>query len=166
MPDTATFYGKNASFPAIVRFQGLPPTNALLVVNAASDAIYIEVPSIDVTINPTKELFGRLNELKTIYSKAWLPGSVEPSARAFQDAKDFIVTLPLAKMAKPEIHIASDGEVNFQWTGADFQIDLGFYGNQKFSFYGEKKGQQPIIGDDAAVKDGIPSALVNFAVID
>nr|HEV7952888.1 hypothetical protein [Candidatus Acidoferrales bacterium] len=64
------------------------------------------------------------------------------------------------------IHVASDGEVNFRWSGSDFQIDLGFYGDDKFSFYGEKTGLAPIFGDDTPVKDGIPRALVDLASTD
>jgi hypothetical protein len=115
---------------------------------------------------PTTELLDRLAELKTKYTTVWLPNSKRPHEDAFQNAKDFVSTLPLARIVKPAIHVASDGEVNFQWSGPDFHIDLGFYGNGMFSFYGEKNGRAPVVGDEVPVKDGIPKALEDIATGD
>src|ERR1700741_745971 len=97
---------------------------------------------------PTKALYDRLDELKTRYSQQYLPNSIAPKETAFRDARDFILKLPLTRIAKPTINIASDGEVNFEWKGNDFKIDLGFYGNQKFSYYAVKSGSAPLLGDD------------------
>jgi hypothetical protein len=122
---------------------------------------YAEIP--EFKLSPTRELFDRLTELKSQYSTPLFPKSVAPIDQAFEDARNFILTLPLNRIIKPSIHIASDGEVNFQWSGADFKIDLGFYGNNKFSFYAAKQGTEPVLGDDVSVKDGIPEALISFA---
>jgi hypothetical protein len=108
-------------------------------------------------------LFDRLNVLKAKYSSAWLPDSIPAKESAFQNARDFVLTLPLNRILKPAIHVASDGEVNFQWIGPDFQIDLGFYGDGNFSFYGAKAGSKPILGDEVPVKQGIPKELADFA---
>jgi hypothetical protein len=112
---------------------------------------------------PTKDLFDRLTFLSGRYRNPFLPGSTPPSNQAFEDAKSFILTLPLTKIKKPSIHVAADGEVNFQWAGSDFKIDLGFYGNGKFSFYAAKAGRAPIIGDDILVDFGLSNDLVSFA---
>lgn len=114
--------------------------------------------------NPTKELFDRLGDLKKMYSVPWLPDSTVPVDDAFQNAKDFVLTLPLNQMSKPSVHVASDGEVNFHWVGPDFRIDLGFYGDGKFSYFGEKKGHAPVVGDEVPVQDGAPKALLALAV--
>jgi hypothetical protein len=141
-----------------------PVASGFMAFDKSSYVVDVNMPILfDVSSNPTKELFDRLGELKTRYATALMPGTSPPSDKAFQDARDFILTLPLAQIVKPAIHIASDGEVNFHWAGPDFQIDLGFYGDEKFSFYGAKDGHDPILGDDVSVKDGIPKALVCFA---
>lgn len=118
---------------------------------------------VAVENNPTSELFNRLSYLKDWYSTNYLPGGLPPKDSAVQDARDFVLTLPLTQMMKPSINIASDGEVNFEWKGQDFHIDLGFYGDHKFSYYARKDGQQPLFGDDIPVRSGIPRELAYFA---
>jgi hypothetical protein len=141
-----------------------PVASNFIVFDQSSYVVDINMPApFDIANNPTKELFDRLRDLKMKYSTALLPNSKTPSDRAFQDARNFILTLPLTQIVKPVIHVASDGEVNFHWAGADFQIDLGFYGDETFSFYGAKDGHEPILGDDVSVKEGIPGDLVSFA---
>lgn len=154
----------NTLAPGFVRFDASPAGGSLVVVDQTPYAIHINVPAnYALAGSPTKELFDRLSDLKTKYSVCSLPNSEPPCERAFQDARTFILKLPLSQIMKPTIHVASDGEVNFQWSGSDFQIDLGFYGNEKFSFYAAKEGRDPIFGDDVPVKGGIPEALVDFA---
>jgi hypothetical protein len=151
----------NTLAPGFVRFDARPAGASLVILDQTPYAIYVNVPAN--YSNPTKELFDRLTELKTKYSTAWLPNSRPPNDGAFQNARDFVLTLPLNRILKPAIHIASDGEVNFQWSGPDFRIDLGFYGDGKFSFYAAKEGCEPIIGEEVPVKEGIPKGLVDFA---
>jgi hypothetical protein len=154
----------NAPAPVYLRFDASSAGGSLVVLDQSAFAVYINVPpNYAFASSPTTDLLDRLAELKTKYSTVWLPNSTRPSDNAFQNAKDFVSTLPLQQMVKPAIHVASDGEVNFQWSGPDFHIDLGFYGNGKFSFYGAKEGHAPIIRDEVPVKDGIPRDLVDFA---
>lgn len=158
----------NTPAPVYVRFDASPVGGSLVVRDESGYVVHINVPANydfanSFVSSPTTELLDRLAELKTKYSTVWLPNSTRPNDNAFQNAKDFVSTLPLNQIVKPAIHVASDGEVNFQWSGPDFHIDLGFYGNGRFSFYGAKKGHKPIIGDDVPVKDGIPKGLVDFA---
>jgi len=154
----------NKLTPGFVRFEASPAGGRLIFSDQTLSAIYVNVPASPAFAgSPAKELFDRLTELKIKYSTAWLPNSRPPSESAFQNARDFVLTLPLNRITKPAIHVASDGEVNFQWSGPDFQIDLGFYGNGRFSFYATKIGSAPIIGDEVPVKQGIPQPLVDFA---
>jgi len=112
---------------------------------------------------PAKDLFDRLYFLNNRYATPFFPDSEPPSSLAFDDARDFILTLPLTLITQPSIYVASDGEVNFQWSGDDFKIDLGFYGDGKFSFYAEKAGHASVVGDDLPVGVGLPSNVVGFA---
>lgn len=160
----ADFWNTFTPAPIYLRFDTPPNGGSLIVRDQADNQICINVPANYAFANrPTAALLDRLAELKSKYSTAWLPYSTPPNENAFQNARDFVSTLPLSRMAKPAINVASDGEVNFQWSGVGFHIDLGFYGNGKFSFYGAKEGRAPIIGDDVPVKDGIPTDLADFA---
>jgi hypothetical protein len=154
----------NTPAPIYLRYDASHVGGSLVQYDQPSYAVYVTVPATySFTSNPTKDLLDRLAELKTKYSTAWLPNSTRPNDNAFKNAKEFVSTLPLASMMKPAIHVASDGEVNFQWSGNDFHIDLGFYGNGKFSFYGAKEGHAPIVRDDVPVREGIPKDLADFA---
>jgi hypothetical protein len=149
------------SNPAIVRAYSPDKANFVMTsdytILVLSDAVASE-ESI-----PTKDLIDRLSALKTRYSEAWIPDTIAPKETAFQDARAFVLTLPLTRIVKPMINVAGDGEVNFEWRGRDFHIDLGFYGNHMFSYYAKKEGCAPLFGDDIPVKSGIPGELTDFA---
>lgn len=148
--------------PAIVRAYSPEKANFIMATDQSISILSCSIPSADT--NPTKDLFDRLKDLRTKYSSVWLPGSRVPNESAFEDAKNLVRTLPLMQIVNPSIHVASDGEVNFEWKGNDFRIDLGFYGNQTFSYYAVKNGKE-LFGDDVPVKEGIPKELVGFASV-
>lgn len=161
----------NAPAPVYVRFEASPILGALIVRDQSGYQFQVNVPaniefSETYVSSPTTELLDRLAELKKRYATSWLPHSKQPRDDAFQNAKEFVSTLPLNRIVKPTIHVASDGEVNFQWAGPDFHIDLGFYGNGRFSFYGEKTGRKPLVGDEVPVGNGIPKELEDIAAGD
>lgn len=159
---TPDFFFANSLAPCISYEAQIPDSNCIF--HRTPHAFYVSVPSLaPFASNPTKDLLDRLRDLKKMYSQTWIPGSTAPTELAFQNAKDFISTLPLTSIPTPAIHVASDGEVNFQWSGSNFKIDLGFYGNGKFSYYGLKTGYQPVFGDDIPVTNGAPKSLLNIA---
>src|SRR5487761_630626 len=132
----------NTPAPVYMRFDASSAGGSMIILGQTPYAISINVPATyNFARSPTKELLDRLTELKARYATVWLPGSRLPTENAFQNAKDFILTLPLNRIANPAIHVASDGEGNF-------------------SFYGSKEGREPILGDDIPVKDGVPKDLV------
>jgi len=147
--------------PAVVRTFVPEKAPFFMIVDQNASIVSYTIPAAD--INPTKDLFDRLKDLKTKYSTAWLPGSLIPKESAFEDAKNFVRTLPLTQIVNPSIHVAADGEVTFEWKQENFQIDLGFYGDNTFSYYARKKGQEPLFGDDIPVERGIPKELVDVA---
>lgn len=154
----------NSFAPAgFVRY-GVSLTEAPLQFYQTPDAIYVSVAAnAAFVVNPTKDLLDRIADLKKRYSHRWLSNSATPSDAAFQNARDFVLTLPLNQISRPAIHVASDGEVNFHWDGPDFNIDLGFYGNGLFSYYGAKDGIAPVVGEAVPVKDGAPPRLLEIA---
>jgi hypothetical protein len=149
--------------PAIVRAYSPEKASFIVTTDQSISILSCSIPSADST--PTKDLFDRLKDLKTKYSSVWLPGSLIPNESAFEDARNFVRTLPLMQILNPSIHVAADGEVTFEWKQDNFHIDLGFYGDNTFSYYATKTGQQPLFGDDIPVERGIPKELVDVASV-
>jgi hypothetical protein len=85
-----------------------------------------------------------------------------PTARAFIDAATFAKSTNLNATPLPDIYLASDGEINFLWKNVGVHIDLGFYGNGRFSYYAEGSGTAPLYGDDLGVAGGMPVQLLEL----
>ena len=62
------------------------------------------------------------------------PGGQIPNQEAFNDARLFVLSLPLLKIV-PKISLVVDGEVNFKWNNNGSHIDLGFYGDGEGGSY-------------------------------
>jgi hypothetical protein len=124
----------------------------------------ITIPSFAIAPRDyAKELLDRLRNLEALYSIPYLPDSISPTAKAFEDAKAFVLKLPLNQITDPTINVASDGEVNFDWSNDDYKIDLGFYGNGKYSFYG-RSHEREASGDDVSIEHLIPNDLLDLAI--
>ena len=100
-----------------------------------------------------RRLFVRLDELQ---HKAEWPLAKRPTDAAFKDARAFVENLPLGMIPLPTIGVADDGEVNFLWTSQRTYVDLGFYGDGTFSFFGQREGEAPIFGDNLPADGGVP----------
>jgi hypothetical protein len=148
---------------AIVRAYSPERASFILTADQGISVISCSIPAADT--NPTKDLFDRLRDLKAKYSSPWLPGSLAPKESAFENAKQFVRTMPLMQIVNPSIHVAADGEVTFEWKQDKFHIDLGFYGDNTFSYYATKIGQEPLFGDELPVEQGIPQELVAVASV-
>jgi len=63
-----------------------------------------------------------------------------PSAGAVFEAQAFLKALPSSvRLAKPMI--AGDGEVGLYWDEPGLYLEIGFRGDGRLSWYGEKDGQ-------------------------
>ena len=104
-------------------------------------------------------LLRRLADLySTPESERW-PDADWPTREAFEDAWGFTTRLlpPLKEL--PHVSLASDGEVNFAWSGGAIHIDLGFYGTGTFSYYGRASDGRESFGDDIPVTSPLPKDL-------
>ena len=107
-------------------------------------------------------LVWRLDELEeTPESQRW-PTADWPSAEAFRDAHAFIEALPDQPIPLPNLGLADDGEVNFQWKADGLHIDLGFYGTGTFSFFARGKTDEGFYGDDLPASGGLPGAILEL----
>ena len=109
-----------------------------------------------------KQLLHRLRYLKSTYVRAYVPGGVSPSPEAFRDAEQFVLKLPLRSVGIPFVSVASDGEINFDWTAGNVRIDLGFYGDGRYSFFA-RNADAEALGDDIAIVDDVPADLLHIA---
>jgi hypothetical protein len=139
-----------------------------IVVYAPLSAGACEITTITIPVAESltrdyaKELLDRLRYLKGTYIKPYGPGSVLPAAQAFNDAESFILKLPLNRTGMPTINVASDGEVNFCWSNDQARIDLGFFGNGTYSFYGSSGGNE-VVGEEVAADSPVPTDLLKIA---
>jgi hypothetical protein len=162
MLETSIFFPTSDDSTRLINFH-IPWRDTMLSIGDDGSVVCLELPSPNQLANPAQDLFERLRYLKERSIHQPLTGSDAPSDVAFQNARDFVLSLPLTQIPKPTIHLANDGEVNFQWAGQDYLIDLGFYGNEQFSFFAKKDGFEPLLADGLPVTEGIPAALITMA---
>ena len=116
--------------------------------------------TVDTELSPQiLRVLSRLNQLRSTPPEERGPQVEWPTEQAFVDARSFAVQMPSPLRALPHVSLADDGEVNFAWTKEDLYLDLGFYGDDTFSFYGRNSGGQESLGDDILVNHDWPEDL-------
>lgn len=81
---------------------------------------------------------------------------VLPRARAWRDARTFVLSLPKSIVHLPAVGLAAAGEVNFLWKQDGLHIDLGLYGSGTFSYYARDEVEREYFEDARSVVDGLP----------
>lgn len=87
-----------------------------------------------------------------------------PTDQACEEAKNFILHLPLHEIHAPEIFFAHDGEVNFLWEMPDsgIEVDLGFYGDGTYSYFATDDRGNKLKRDDVSVDQELPGDLAEM----
>ena len=116
-------------------------------------------------MSPTFRLLSRLAELFETPADTRWPSMAWPSENALEDARSFVMRLPLAQVPEPEIRFADDGEVNFLWICESVHIDLGFYGTGTYSYFGHNGEGQEIQDENVLVSDGLAQAIENMLTV-
>lgn len=124
----------------------------------------ITMPVVEIqTRDYAKELLNRVRYLRDTYVSPFEPGAILPNPQAFNDAEIFIRKLPLNRTEMPTINVAADGEVNFCWLNSGgARIDLGFFGNGTYSYYGCGAGKE-VMGDKIEAAAQVPDDLIKVA---
>lgn len=143
--------------PEIIVYVSDPLQGPITFINAAA------VPA--KTQDYAKDLLDRIRYLRNTYVLPIAPNGTAPSPQAFNDAEAFIRKLPLNRTGLPTINVASDGEVNFDWSNDISQIDLGFFGNGTYSYYARGGNYAEVSGDDVTVETDVPDELVKIASV-
>ncbi len=85
-----------------------------------------------------------------------------PTKAAFDDARRFILKLPLTRIPMPEIRLAEDGEINFSWNNNGCFVDLGFYGTGAYSYYGHSGRGDEIMDEGNSVAKGLAYPIIKL----
>lgn len=75
------------------------------------------------------------------------------------DAKKFLSKLP-NDLPQPRIGYSGDGEISLLWDYGYTFLDVGFVGDESYSYYG--LGSYEIFGDDIHTDQDIPDELIKF----
>lgn len=141
------------TLPVVPRVWKTEPANLYLFPSATSHLA-------EITWEPViLPLLERLAELRSTPECDRWPDADWPVQAAFQDAGKFTERLPRSMRVRPHISLADDGEVNFSWSHDAMQIDLGFYGTGRFSFFARDKSGKEWFGDDIPVQSSLPAEL-------
>ena len=89
--------------------------------------------------------------------------SVPASENTINDALLFINNLSNNMNCKPIISLATDGEICFVWKTKDYVLDLGFYGDGTYSYYGkEYYKKKELCCDSVLINSDLPFELLKL----
>ena len=104
-----------------------------------------------------------INKIKQLgkYSEGWDGFDAKaPTAKAVEDAEVFIRKLHHDRLQLPYISLAADGEINFLWNQHSMHLDLGFYGDGKYSYYGRTATGEEYFEDDVHIDSPLPGPIL------
>jgi len=108
------------------------------------------------------QMLARIRQLGT-YSHGWDGAEGKaPSHAAVTDAERFTRILMRDDVYAPHISLATDGEINFLWMLPHLRLDLGFYGDGTYSYYGKTAAGDEFLVDDASVCTPLPEQLLQL----
>jgi len=107
-------------------------------------------------------VIARVRELGT-YRNGWdgTDGKA-PSNATIHDAEQFVRALPYEEIYAPHVSLAADGEINFLWTLPHFRLDLGFYGDGTYSYYGRTTEGKEFIADEESVGRPLAEEIIDL----
>lgn len=96
------------------------------------------------------------------YEKNW-DGyeGVPPKNETINDTINFLKHLP-GNTKLPYAGLSGDGEINLFWDEDNIYIDIGFIGDNKFSYYARNKSGKEISGDDISISGTLPDELIRL----
>lgn len=89
-------------------------------------------------------------------------GAVAPDRKAVSEAEDFMRILLSRELKLPYISLANDGEINFFWDDGDISLDLGFYGEGFYSYYGKDKNGKEYMADEIPCSKELPADILKL----
>lgn len=105
----------------------------------------------------------RIRALAT-YSEGWDGADGRPPTEATtDDAENFAWSLLQdERMKKPIVSLSADGEIAFLWILPEFRLDLGFYGDGTYSYYGRSSSGKEFISDGESIDTPLPQEILQL----
>ena len=106
-----------------------------------------------------------INSIERIkqYTKDWDDYNAEPATEyTINNALKFIDILPNNMNCKPIISLAGEGEICFIWKAEEYKLDLGFYGDGTYSYYGKDYSNNKELFDDDIIVDCISDEILQL----
>jgi hypothetical protein len=118
-------------------------------------------PCLDTSHTGT-QMLTRIRQL-AIYPHGWDGADGKaPSQAAIRDAECFTRILVHDDIYAPSISLATDGEINFFWMLPHFRLDLGFYGDGTYSYYGMTTAGDEFLADEIPVSTPLPIQILQL----
>lgn len=107
---------------------------------------------------------GRIRELG-MYEDGWDGGHAKaPHSTTVRDAELFARLLFSVETSPPHVSLATDGEINFLWRLPSIRLDLGFYGDGTYSYYGCSSTGEEFLADEMSIHTLLPQRLLHLLV--
>jgi hypothetical protein len=107
---------------------------------------------------------GRIRELG-MYEDGWDGGHAKaPNSATVRDAELFARLLFSVETSPPHVSLATDGEINFLWILPSIRLDLGFYGDGTYSYYGCTSTGEEFLADETSIHTRLPQRLLHLLV--
>jgi hypothetical protein len=81
-----------------------------------------------------------------------------------REAATFLCRLSPVALAPPHVSLATDGELNLLWRLPALRLDLGFYGDGTYSYYGWTATGEEWLADWAPLAQRLPSRLLQLLI--
>jgi hypothetical protein len=108
------------------------------------------------------QMLTRIRQL-AVYPPGWDGANGKaPSQAAVRDAECFTRILVHDDIYAPSISLATDGEINFFWMLPHFRLDLGFYGDGTYSYYGTTTAGDEFLADEVSVSTPLPTQVLQL----
>jgi hypothetical protein len=142
---------KDASFTLLNQ-----PETAQVFIESSAKEQCLDASRIDV------QMLARIRQL-AIYPHGWDGADGQaPSQAAVRDAECFTRILVHDDVYAPSISLATDGEINFFWMLPHFRLDLGFYGDGTYSYYGTTTTGDEFLADEVSISTPLPAQILQL----
>jgi hypothetical protein len=142
---------KDASFTPLNQ-----PETAQVFIESSAKEQCLDASRIDV------QMLARIRQL-AIYPHGWDGAEGQaPSQAAVRDAECFTRILVHDDVYAPSISLATDGEINFFWMLPHFRLDLGFYGDGTYSYYGTTTTGDEFLADEVSISTPLPAQILQL----
>lgn len=119
------------------------------------------VQSAQTGVAETKELLvRRVRELGALNAGWNNPDSSPATQLAVEEAERFIRRLDWNILTAPFISLTDDGEINLVWSDDKRHLDIGFFGDGTYAFYGKDQSGVSYLEDAAAISQALPESVI------